>query len=105
MFLDTFPTSSQGSHLGCCEASRYFQVGSGGNSFYFHGTDLLEGKAGVVVHHPCILFNYLKILLPFPAPQGREEEGVYLYPGLAKAVVGVWRRPAREERYDTQGYK
>ena len=43
--------------------------------------------------------------LHIPCTQEREEEGVYLYPGLAKAVVGVWSRPAREERYNTQGYK
>lgn len=36
------------------------QVGSGGNSYYFHGTDLLEGQ------------------------EDELEEGVYLYPSLNK---------------------
>jgi len=47
------------------------RVGSGGNSYFFHGTDLLEDEEN--------------------EPEKGMEEGAYLYPSLAKAIVGSWK--------------
>jgi len=74
--------------FGRCKGNRRqgpcLRVGSGGNSYFFHGTDLLEHEE-----------NELK--------KGMEE-GAYLYPSLAKAIVGCWKIK-EGDNYSTADYR
>jgi len=60
------------------------RVGSGGNSYFFHGTDLLEQEEN--------------------DPTKVKEEGAYLYPKLSKAIVGSWKTK-QCENYSTAEYR
>ena len=88
---------------------QFSQVGSGGNSYYFHGTDLLEGEeegeVGGQVDTDRKTWSPGGGVYSYSDPGRKSEEGAFLYPSLAKAVVGLWGRPGVEERWDTGHYR
>ena len=78
------------------------QVGSGGNSYFFHGTDLLEQEENDPTKVERVLERgERQITVSFTQVK---EEGAYLYPNLAKAIVGSWKTK-QSENYSTAEYR